>query len=113
MLEMKTFRMKGHAEHDDAKYVPVELFEEWRAKDPLLRYDAVLEEAGILTTQEREARVSVLKREIDADADFAVSSPEPEPDFAFGRVYADDGGPGPLKGPAYGPAGASRPGGNA
>ncbi len=113
MLEMKTFRMKGHAEHDDAKYVPVELFEEWRSKDPLARYDAVLEEAGILTQQERDRRVAELKAEIDADADFAVASPEPEANFAFGRVYADDAGPGALDGPAYGPAGATRPGRNA
>jgi TPP-dependent pyruvate/acetoin dehydrogenase alpha subunit len=102
MLEMKTFRMKGHAEHDDAKYVPKELFEEWRAKDPIARYDQLLEAEGILTRAEREWRVAELKTEIDADADFAVGSPEPEADFAFGRVYADDGGP----------DGASRPAGN-
>jgi len=93
MLEMKTFRMKGHAEHDDAKYVPAELFEEWRRKDPLLRYDRVLEEEGILDAREREFRTAELKTEIDADADFAVGSPTPDPDFAFGRVWADDGGP--------------------
>jgi TPP-dependent pyruvate/acetoin dehydrogenase alpha subunit len=94
MLEMKTFRMKGHAEHDDAKYVPQELFEEWRKKDPILRYDLFLEAEGILTSEERERRVAKIKEEIDADADFAVSSPMPDPSFAFGRVYADDGGPG-------------------
>jgi TPP-dependent pyruvate/acetoin dehydrogenase alpha subunit len=93
LLEMKTFRMKGHAEHDDAKYVPPNLFEEWRAKDPIRRYDRVLEEEGILTRTERETRVARLKAEIDADAEFAVSSPLPDPDFAFGRVYAGDGGP--------------------
>jgi TPP-dependent pyruvate/acetoin dehydrogenase alpha subunit len=94
MLEMKTFRMKGHAEHDDAKYVPADLFEEWRRKDPILRYDHVLETEGILTQEERERRVAVIKEEIDADADFALSSPMPDPAFAFGRVFADDGGPG-------------------
>ncbi|MCA9752951.1 MAG: thiamine pyrophosphate-dependent dehydrogenase E1 component subunit alpha [Gemmatimonadetes bacterium] len=108
MLEMKTFRMKGHAEHDDAKYVPPELFEEWRRRDPLVLYDRVLEEEGILTRAERDRRVAELKAEIDADAEFAVASPTPDPRFAFGRVYADDGGPGPLPGPAWGPAGATR-----
>lgn len=94
VLEMKTFRMKGHAEHDDAKYVPPALFEEWRGKDPLLRYDRLLEAEGILTAQEIDQRSAVIKQEIDADADFAVASPMPEPFFAFGRVTADDGGPG-------------------
>jgi len=93
MLEMKTFRMKGHAEHDDAKYVPPELFEQWQARDPLLRYDRVLEAEGILTAEERDTRVARLKKQIDADADFALESPMPDPDFAAGRVYADDGGP--------------------
>jgi TPP-dependent pyruvate/acetoin dehydrogenase alpha subunit len=94
LLEMKTFRMKGHAEHDDAKYVPPELFEEWKARDPLARYDRVLEAEGILTADERERRVAEVKAEIDADADFAVDSPMPDPEFAFGRVTADDGGAG-------------------
>ncbi len=110
MLEMKTFRMKGHAEHDDAKYVPPELFAEWREKDPLLRYDRVLEAEGILTREERDRRVAGIKAEIDADADFAVASPAPDPDFAFGRVYADDAGAGVRPAEPWGPDGASRPG---
>lgn len=108
LLEMKTFRMKGHAEHDDAKYVPPELFEEWRAKDPLIRYDRVLEREGLLPRAERDRRVAELRAEIDADADFAEGSPLPDPSFAFGRVYADDGGPRAIVEP-WGPAGATRP----
>jgi pyruvate dehydrogenase E1 component alpha subunit/2-oxoisovalerate dehydrogenase E1 component alpha subunit len=92
MLEMKTMRMRGHAEHDDAKYVPPEEFDAWRDQDPLLRYDRVLEAEGLLTAEERDTRVARLKKQIDADADFAVASPMPDPAFAAGRVYADDGG---------------------
>ena len=87
MLEMKTFRMKGHAEHDDAKYVPPELVEEWKQKDPLLRYDAVLEAEGILTARERELRTAELKTEIDTDAEFAVGSPVPDPGYAHGGIH--------------------------
>ena len=39
LIEAKTFRMKGHAEHDDAGYVPKELFEEWKKKDPIDRFE--------------------------------------------------------------------------
>ena len=99
LLEMKTFRMKGHAEHDDAKYVPEELFEEWSRRDPLRLYDEVMEREGLLSQTERHERVAKLKAEIDADAEFAERSPTPDPAFAAGRVYADDGGPG---GPAGG-----------
>ena len=54
----------------------------------------MLEAEGILTAQEIERRSAVIKGEIDADADFAVDSPMPDPSFAFGRVTAQDGGPG-------------------
>ncbi len=94
MLEMKTFRMQGHAAHDDAKYVPSELLEEWRERDPILRYEKLLEEEGILTAEEQSRRSAELKAEIDADADFALASPSPDPEFAFGRVRADDEGAG-------------------
>ena len=94
LLEMLTHRMRGHAAHDDAKYVPHEQLEKWRARDPLLLYDRVLEAEGILTARERERRGAELKAEIDADAEFASASPLPDPEFAFGRVWADDGGAG-------------------
>src|SRR5574339_506478 len=41
-LEFKTMRMHGHSEHDPAKYVPHELLEEWRKKDPLLKAERLL-----------------------------------------------------------------------
>src|SRR5262245_55869545 len=37
LIEAKTFRMKGHAEHDDAGYVPRPVFEEWKKRDPIDR----------------------------------------------------------------------------
>ena len=38
LIEAKTFRMKGHAEHDNQSYVPPALIEEWSAKDPVVRF---------------------------------------------------------------------------
>ena len=38
LLECMTLRMEGHAVHDDAFYVPKELFEEWAKRDPLERF---------------------------------------------------------------------------
>jgi TPP-dependent pyruvate/acetoin dehydrogenase alpha subunit len=35
LIEAKSFRMLGHAQHDDQRYVPKELLEEWRKKDPI------------------------------------------------------------------------------
>ncbi len=39
-------RMHGHAAHDDMKYVPAALVEEWRARDPIDRQEARLGSLG-------------------------------------------------------------------
>src|SRR5208337_5689790 len=39
LIECKTMRMKGHAEHDDARYVPEKEYEKWRKKDPILLFE--------------------------------------------------------------------------
>ena len=89
MLEVKTFRMKGHAEHDDAGYVPKELFEEWKAKDPIDRFQRHLLGEGLATREELEAVVAELDRELDADVDFALASPFPPPERAEEGVYEE------------------------
>ena len=44
LIEVKTMRMKGHAQHDEAQYVPKAMFEFWKAQDPIQRYEAYLTE---------------------------------------------------------------------
>src|ERR1041385_8567231 len=45
-LVCETFRMKGHAEHDDQRYVDPELLAHWAKLDPLLRLEAWLKDRG-------------------------------------------------------------------
>ncbi|MCE7875053.1 thiamine pyrophosphate-dependent dehydrogenase E1 component subunit alpha [bacterium CPR1] len=83
-LECKTMRMRGHAEHDDARYVPPALFEEWRGKDPLDRLrQRLVERQAQLERIDQE-----VDREVEAEARLAEESPMPDPSFAFGRVFA-------------------------
>ena len=49
LIECLTLRMEGHAVHDDAFYVPKELFEQWAERDPLERYRTWLREHAELT----------------------------------------------------------------
>ena len=56
LLEMKTFRMRGHEEASGTKYVPDELIASWREKDPVDRYRQQLL-AGELTAAERDAQL--------------------------------------------------------
>ena len=86
-LECKTMRMRGHAEHDDARYVPKELFEEWRSKDPIDRFQKYLREEAGFSVEELQAVAQRISAEIEEDAAYADASPYPEPARAFGGVF--------------------------
>jgi 2-oxoisovalerate dehydrogenase E1 component len=49
LLEMKTFRMRGHEEASGTKYVPADLFAEWAPRDPVARFVARAVEARVVT----------------------------------------------------------------
>ena len=91
LIEAKTFRMKGHAEHDNQSYVPQSLIEEWSAKDPVVRFEQALVEGGIATPADFEAIQSRAKREVDAATDEAERSPMPNPEEASLGLFAGDG----------------------
>jgi len=89
LIEVKTMRMKGHAQHDPAEYVPKEMFEYWKARDPIARYEAYLTEHKLWdakTKSETEARI---ERELDEDQKFAEESPMPKPEQAKEGVYCE------------------------
>jgi TPP-dependent pyruvate/acetoin dehydrogenase alpha subunit len=91
LIEAKTFRMKGHAEHDDAGYVPKEQFEEWRQKDPIARFERHLLGNGLAVQEDLDRIVQEIDRALDAEVDFALASPMPPPERAFEGVYAEEG----------------------
>ena len=91
LLEVKTFRMKGHAEHDNQAYVPPEVIAQWKAKDPVARFDRALQEMGIASPADLDAMQQRIKQELDAAVDEAERSPMPSPDEAMRGLYAGDG----------------------
>jgi pyruvate dehydrogenase E1 component alpha subunit len=86
-IECKTMRMRGHAEHDDASYVPRELLEEWRRRDPIQCFEGYLHERNVPEERLRavEARVHT---EIEEAVDFAEKSPPPDASEALEGVFA-------------------------
>jgi TPP-dependent pyruvate/acetoin dehydrogenase alpha subunit len=88
LIEAKTFRMKGHAEHDDAGYVPEGLFEEWKSKDPIDRFERHLLSHGLAAEEELRAIVARIDEELNREVDAALASPFPPPERAFEGVYA-------------------------
>jgi TPP-dependent pyruvate/acetoin dehydrogenase alpha subunit len=91
LLEVKTFRMKGHAEHDNQAYVPKELIAEWQSKDAVKRFERHLIDNGIATQEDLEAIERRVKKEIDAATDEAEQSPMPAPEEAAKGLFAGDG----------------------
>src|SRR5271170_5243053 len=83
LIEAKMMRMKGHAIHDAAEYVPKPLFEYWRKRDPIARFENYLVNVKKwLTSQQNAALISDVERVLDEDRDFAVNSPMPTPESA-------------------------------
>jgi len=89
-IECKTMRMHGHSEHDSAKYVPRELLEEWKKKDPILKAERLLkglgyaDEAAFREVGERAAK------EVEEGVAFAERSPLPEGREALDGVFASE-----------------------
>ena len=65
LLEFKTFRMRGHEEASGTKYVPQELMDAWKNKDPLKNFETFLCSENILTTQQINDETSLIKKEIN------------------------------------------------
>src|SRR5215831_2694754 len=92
LIEAKMMRMKGHAIHDAAEYVPKPLLEYWRKRDPLARLENYLVKAKKwLTTEENQKLIAEVEQQLESDRDLAVNSPMPEPESAAGGVYCEDG----------------------
>jgi pyruvate dehydrogenase E1 component alpha subunit/2-oxoisovalerate dehydrogenase E1 component alpha subunit len=91
LLEVKTFRMKGHAEHDNQAYVAPELIEEWKAKDPVVRFERVLMELGAATQDDFTRIQNRVRAEVDAATNEAEKSPMPSGEEAAKGLFAGDG----------------------
>jgi pyruvate dehydrogenase E1 component alpha subunit/2-oxoisovalerate dehydrogenase E1 component alpha subunit len=90
LLELMTYRRKGHAEHDNQSYVPPGEIDRWAAEnDPLDRYARALTESLGVGARELAAADDRVRAEVDAATDEADRSPPPGALDALVGVYAD------------------------
>ena len=75
LLEMKTFRMRGHEEASGTRYVPDALFDAWRDRDPVARYETRLLETGAAQPADLDALRAGLEKEVEEAAEFALAQP--------------------------------------
>lgn len=88
LLECKTYRMKGHAEHDGQGYVPPQELAAWRQRDPIARFERRLESDGLLPPDGQRAIRDVIERRLEQDLEGAEAAPLPEAAEAFRGVRA-------------------------
>lgn len=91
LIEAKTYRRRGHAEHDDQRYVPAGEIEWWEThNDPIDRCERFLVEQNIATQEKLAELTADVQREIDEDSAWAESSPMPDPEKAAYGVFDND-----------------------
>jgi len=91
LIETKTMRMVGHAQHDSAAYVPPELLAYWKARDPIERFEKKLTAERWLDADAKAEVEARVERELAEDLAFAENEPTPAPETAAEGVYCEDG----------------------
>ena len=89
LLEMKTYRYRGHSRSDPAKYRPDGELETWQERDPLLVLGRRLIDEGLLTEQEQASLSAAAEADVDAAIEAAEAAPFLTLEEAASHVYAD------------------------
>ncbi|MGF1604757.1 MAG: pyruvate dehydrogenase (acetyl-transferring) E1 component subunit alpha [Rhodothalassiaceae bacterium] len=90
LLELKTYRYRGHSMSDPAKYRSKEELKEYREKrDPIEQLKAKLIEAGHADEDSLKALDKEVRAIINEAADFAQNSPEPDPAELYTDILVD------------------------
>ena len=87
LIEAKTFRRMGHAQHDPAEYVPKEMRAYWEARDPIALYEKFLTGEKLLDAKGRKEIEEKINALLAKERDFAENSPMPPPELAETGVY--------------------------
>ncbi|MEP1086314.1 pyruvate dehydrogenase (acetyl-transferring) E1 component subunit alpha [Algoriphagus sp.] len=90
LLEMRTYRYKGHSMSDPQKYRTKEEVEEYKQRDPVEQVLATIRENNILSEEEIEEIVKGVKQKVTDAVKFAEESPWPDGQDAFKDVYIQE-----------------------
>jgi len=87
LIEVKTFRRMGHAQHDPAEYVPKDMRAYWEGRDPIALYEKFLVIEKLLDEKGKKEIEQKIDALLSKERDFAENSPMPPPEFAEYGVY--------------------------
>lgn len=88
LIECKTYRYRGHSEHDAALYRDQEELIEWQSRDPIPRYELFLEKKGHDVKRIREQIDERTQKVVQQAVDFAEQSPLPKPEEVLEDLLA-------------------------
>ena len=89
LVEAKTMRMLGHAQHAAAEYVSKAMLDAWKQRDPLARFEKLLTEKKLWDAKRKKEIDERIAGEIRADVEFAENSPTPPPETAAEGLYCE------------------------
>jgi pyruvate dehydrogenase E1 component alpha subunit len=89
LIEAKTMRMSGHAQHDPAEYVPREMMDYWKSRDPIELFRAYLTQNKLWDAAAQSAIDARVERELGAELAAAEASPFPQPETAAQGMYCE------------------------
>jgi TPP-dependent pyruvate/acetoin dehydrogenase alpha subunit len=87
LIEAKTFRRLGHAQHDPAEYVPKEMRAHWEARDPITLYEKYLTSEKLLDAKNKKEIEDKIDALLAKEREFAENSPMPPAELAEEGVY--------------------------
>lgn len=90
LLDIRTYRFKGHSMSDPQKYRTKEEVADWQAKDPIDHVLDVIKKNKFLTEKEITEIQDWVKNEVKESIKFAEDSPLPEPEELYKDVYVQD-----------------------
>ncbi len=85
LIDIKTYRYKGHSASDPAKYRTKDELEEYKRQDPIIQLKSRMMDAGLITEEQYKKLDDEVKDEVQAAVDFAEKSEEP----ALHTIYED------------------------
>lgn len=88
-IEAKTFRMRGHAAHDNQSYVAKEVLDQWSKRDPIAHFEKALKGNKFADGKDIDDVKKHVTALLDEDLAWAESQPSPAPEEALGGVYAE------------------------
>ncbi len=89
IVEVVSYRWFGHSTADAGVYRTKEEVDEWKKKDPMIKYREYLVKEGFATHEDLDAIDAQVVKEVDDAYEFAVNSPDPELSVAFEDVWVD------------------------